>query len=165
MAAAKKRTYSPKALSEAVDRYFASIRRTVPATEKLETGEKGSRVVEEIPILSDLGEPIYFREYIVAPTLWGLCEALGISPSDWAKYCDPALCPKHREAVQRAAGLMREWKEQALLTRKDVRGVIYHMQNHLGGLDELPTGMEETVLDLGDKGAVLRELGIEDGDG
>ena len=165
MAAGKKKSYTPKALSEAVDRYFASIRRTVAATEKVETGEKGNRTVEERPILNDLGEPIHYREYIVAPTLWGLCEALGISPSAWAKYCDAVLCPEYREAVQRAAGLMREWKEQALLTRKDVRGVIYHMQNHLGGLDELPTGMEETVLDLGDKRAVLRELGMEDEDG
>ena len=94
-------------------------------------------------------------------------DALGLKDTvikgiDFKPHSDPR---EYREAVQRAAGLMREWKEQALLTRKDVRGVIYHMQNHVGGLDELPTGMEETVLDLGDKRAVLRELGMEDEDG
>jgi hypothetical protein len=57
---------------------------------------------------------------------------------------------------------MREWKEQALLTKKDVRGLIYHMQNRLGGLDELPAG-EPEPLSLSEKGRLLEET--EDGEG
>ena len=68
--------FSPRSLEAAVDRYFASIRRTVVATERVETGPK---TFEERPILSDTGEPIRCREYVVAPTVWGLCEYLGIS--------------------------------------------------------------------------------------
>ena len=62
--------------------------------------------------------------------------------------------------MQRAAGLMRDWKEQALLTKKDVRGLIYHMQNRLGGLDELPMG--EEPLSLSEKGRLLEDT--EDGE-
>ena len=56
---------------------------------------------------------------------------------------------------------MREWKEQTLLTRKDVRGLIYHMQNHMGGLDELPVGSALEGMSLAEKGSLLEEA--EDG--
>ena len=53
-----KKRYSAKRLTAAVDRYFASIRRTVTAVERVETGEKGAKTFVEKPILSDTGEPI-----------------------------------------------------------------------------------------------------------
>ena len=149
----KTKKISPKSLEAAVDRYFASIRRTVVATERVETGPK---TFEERPILSDTGEPIRCREYVVAPTVWGLCESLGITPAQWKSFSDREEHPELQDAVQRAAGLMREWKEQALLTKKDVRGLIYHMQNRLGGLDELPLG-EPEPLSLSEKGRLLEE--------
>ena len=120
----KRKHFSARSLEQAVDRYFASIRRTVTATERVETGPK---TFEDRPILSDTGEPIRFREYVVAPTVWGLCEALGLTPAEWERLCDREEHPELQGAVQRASGLMREWKEQTLLTRKDVRGLIYHM--------------------------------------
>ena len=152
--------FSPRSLEAAVDRYFASIRRTVVATERVETGPK---TFEERPILSDTGEPIRCREYVVAPTVWGLCEFLGITPAQWKSLCDREEHPELQDVVQRAAGLMREWKEQALLTKKDVRGLIYHMQNRLGGLDELPLG-EPEPLSLSEKGRLLEETEDEVGD-
>ena len=108
----KAKRFSPRGLEAAVDRYFASIRRTVVATERVETGPK---TFEERTILSDTGEPIRCREYVVAPTVWGLCESLGITPAQWKSLCDREEHPELQDAVQRAAGLMREWKEQALL--------------------------------------------------
>lgn len=154
-----KRTYTPRSLCSAIDRYFASIRRTVTATERVETGPK---TYEERPVLSDTGEPIRFREYVVAPTVWGLCEALGVTPAQWERFCDREEHPELQEAVQRAAGLMREWKVQSLLTRKDVRGLIYHLQNHMGGLDDLPAGSALERLSLAEKGSLLEEP--EDGE-
>ena len=147
---------------EGVDAYFASISRTVEATERIETGAK---TFVEQPILSDAGEPIRYREYVVPPTLWGLCEFLGITPKIWSSYCDRAKHPEMQDAVLRADGLMREWKEQALLTRKDVRGIIYHIQNDLGRLElPGPAEPERTAMSLGEKRAILlEELG--DGDG
>ena len=155
-AAVNKKKYTPRSLRAAVDRYFASIRRTVTATERVETGPK---TYEERPILSDTGEPIRCREYVVAPTVWGLCEALGITPAQWERLCDREEHPELQEAVQRAAGLMREWKEQTLLTKKDVRGLIYHLQNHMGGLDDLPAGSALERLSLAEKGNLLEEPG------
>ena len=207
-----RKRWSARSLRAGVDRYFSSISRTVEATERVETGPK---TFEERPILSDAGEPIRYREYVVAPTLWGLCESLGIAPAEWERLCDrslhpelkaavfslemPAeqlamrmlctearvnmqnvrrgqiaddewerLCdrslhPELQEAVQRASGLMREWREQTLLTRKDVRGLIYHMQNRLGGLD-LPREGEEPPLSLREKGELLFPDADEEGD-
>ena len=149
---------------EGVDAYFASISRTVEATERIETGAK---TFVEQPILSDAGEPIRYREYVVPPTLWGLCEFLGITPKVWNGYCDHVKHPEMQDAVLRADGLMREWKEQALLTRKDVRGIIYHIQNNLGGLAVPDPGEPERAsLSLGEKRAILlEELGEGDEEG
>ena len=149
---------------EGVDAYFASISRTVEATERIETGAK---TFVEQPILSDAGEPIRYREYVVPPTLWGLCEYLGITPKTWNSYCDRLKHPEMQDAVLRADGLMREWKEQALLTRKDVRGIIYHIQNDLGRLElPVPAEPERTALSLGEKRAILlEELGDGDEEG
>lgn len=147
---------------DAVNGYFASISRTVEATERIETGAK---TFVEQTILSDAGEPIRYREYVVPPTVWGLCEYLGITPKIWNGYCDPKRHPEMQDAVLRACGLMREWKEQALLTRKDVRGIIYHIQNNMGGLEPPGASAPETgSLSIGEKRAILlEELG--DGDG
>lgn len=153
----KRKRYGRRSLLAGVDGYFASISRTVEATERVETGSKS---YEERPILNDAGEPIRYREYVVPPTVWGLCEYLGLSPAQWSRYCDRSLYPELQEAVQRAAGLMQEWKEQALLTRKDVRGIIYHMQNHLGGLEAEPE--REEPMTLGEKRALLCEADGEE---
>ena len=149
---------------EGVDAYFASISRTVEATERIETGAK---TFVEQPILSDAGEPIRYREYVVPPTVWGLCEYLGITPKTWNSYCDRLKHPEMQDAVLRADGLMREWKEQALLTRKDVRGIIYHIQNNMGGLEPAEDGETPPSgsLTLGEKRAILMEaLGETDGE-
>jgi hypothetical protein len=155
-----KRKFTPRSLEKAVDRYFASIRRTTAATERVETGPK---TFEERPILSDTGEPILCREYVVAPTVWGLCEALGVTLAEWRRLCDRQEHPELQDAVQRAYGLMREWREQSLLTKKDVRGLIYHLQNHLGGLDEQPGG-DAGPLSLAEKGRLLEEPEDEETD-
>ena len=100
-----KRKFTSRSLEKAVDRYFASIRRTTAATERVETGPK---TFEERPILSDTGEPILCREYVVAPTVWGLCEALGVTPAEWRRLCDRQEHPELQDAVQRASGLLRK---------------------------------------------------------
>ena len=160
----KGKKYTGRSLMEGVDAYFASISRTVEATERIETGAK---TFVEQPILSDAGEPIRYREYVVPPTLWGLCEYLGITPKIWNSYCDRLKHPEMQDAVLRADGLMREWKEQALLTRKDVRGIIYHIQNDLGRLElPGPAEPERGSLSLGEKRAILlEELGDGDEEG
>ena len=135
---------SAGALEAAVEGYFRSISRTVTAE------ERGA------PILNDGGEPIRYREYVVPPTVWGLCEHLGISRGTWESYCDPRRYPQFRGAAALARDLMQDWSQRALLSRKDVRGLIYILQNAWDGPGERE---EETgLLSLSQRRVILEEL-------
>ena len=138
-----KRWKSAGALEAAVERYFRSISRTVTAM------ERGA------PILNDNGEPIRCREYVVPPTVWGLCEALGISRATWESYCDPQHHPEFRAATALARDLMQDWSQRALLSRRDVRGLIYILQNSPEQSAARETGES---LSLADTKAILDEL-------
>ena len=139
----EKRWKSAGALEAAVEGYFRSISRTVTAE------ERGA------PILNDGGEPIRYREYVVPPTVWGLCEYLGISRATWESYCDPRRRPEFRGAAALARDLMQDWSQRALLSRKDVRGLIYILQNA-----REPAGDGEDIqsLSLSRRRAILEEL-------
>ena len=125
----ERRWRSAAALEEAVERYFCSISRTVTAE------DRGS------PILNDEGEPIRYREYVIPPTVSGLCESLGISRATWRELSDPRRHPEFRGAAALVRDRMQDWSQQALLTRKDVRGLIYILQNTL----DLPEEQEESL--------------------
>ena len=144
----EKRWRSAGALEEAVDRYFRSISRTVTAE------ERGA------PIRNDEGEPIRYREYVVPPTVWGLCQFLGISRATWESCCDPRRHPEFRDAAALARDLFQDWSQRALLSRKDVRGLIYILQN----APEQPGEQEADMsLSLSQRRAILEELeGQED---
>lgn len=127
--------YNRKTLAEAVDRYFLSITRIVPVTELVETGrrdEKGHKVYERRPVVNALGEEAKVEEYIIPPTVSGLCRALDIHRSTWAEYCDPSKHPEYSDTTTYARGRIRAYLEQQLLTRKDVKGVIFDLQNNHG---------------------------------
>ncbi len=137
----ERRWRSAAALEEAVEGYFRSISRTVTAE------ERGS------PILNDAGEPIRYREYVIPPTICGLCEYLGISRATWTGFADPRLHPEFRGAAAIARDRMQDWSQRALLSRKDVRGLIYILQN----AQDLPEEREQS-LSLADRKAILDEL-------
>lgn len=129
------RKYTKKTLAEAVDRYFSSITRIVTMTELVETRErdgKGHKIYERVPIINSLGEEARVEEYIVPPTVGGLCLFLGIHRSTWAEYCDSQLYPEFSDTTRRARGRMRAYLEQQLLVRKDVKGIIFDLQNNYG---------------------------------
>ena len=90
------------------------------------------------------------------PTVWGLCEYLGISRATWESYCDPRRHPQFRSAAALARDLMQDWSQRALLSRKDVRGLIYILQN---AQDQSGEREEETgSLSLSQRRAILEEL-------
>ncbi len=130
------------ALEAEVEGYFRSISRTVTAADK------------DVPILNDEGEPIRYREYVVPPTVLGLCEYLGLSRETWEEYCDPLAHPEYRRAAALARDRMQDWSQRALLTRKDVRGLIYILQNW-PIQSRLP---EEEPLSLTQRREILEEL-------
>ncbi len=138
----EKQWRSAASLEAEVERYFRSISRTVIAAEK------------DVPILNDDGEPIRYREYVVPPTILGLCEFLGISRETWDDYCEGLSHPEFRRAAVLARERMQDWSQRALLTKKDVRGLIYILQNW-PMLPQRPE--EERSLSLSQRGALLGE--------
>lgn len=130
---ARQKKYTPKTLSKAVNRYFGSITRIVPATELIETGErddKGHKVYKRVKIKNSLGEEAKIEEYIIPPTVGDLCRHLGIHRSTWAEYCDPKKYPEFSDTTTYARGRIRAYLEQQLLIRKDVKGIIFDLQNN-----------------------------------
>lgn len=128
--------YNPLRLRRAVDAYFTSISRTVTAKEPVDTGrrdDKGHVVYDYIDICNDNGEPIRHIEYVFPPTVGGLCQFLGIHRSTWADYCEQE---EFSDTTTRARGRMRAYLEEQLLTRKDVRGVIFDLMNNYGLSDK-----------------------------
>lgn len=142
------RKYTPNTLKKAVNDYFDSISRLVPLTEKKNTGRKdgdGHVIYEEVPVLNRLGAQATVLEYLVPPTVGGLCEHLGIHRSTWADYCDAQQHPEFSDTTTHARGRMRAWLEEQLLTRKDVKGIVFDLQNNYGyqlyrGARKVPQG-------------------------
>lgn len=132
---ARPRKYTKKTLEAAVENYFSSITRIVPVTEMVETGErddKGHKIYERRAVTNNLGEKAKVEEYIVPPTVGGLCQFLGIHRSTWAEYCDPERHKEFSDTTTRARGRMEAYLERELLTRKDVRGITFCLQNNFG---------------------------------
>lgn len=171
---ARPRKYTKKTLDEAVERYFGSISRTVTATEQVATGQrdsKGHMIYEPRAIVNDLGEEIRVTEYIVPPTVGGLCSYLGIHRSTWAEYCDQDQHPEFSDTTTRARGRMRAYLEQQLLTRKDVKGIIFDLQNNYGYSERRQVELGERAtkavsaasMSMGEKMAMLEEIAREFG--
>ena len=130
---ARPKKYTKKTLAEAVNRYFGSITRIVAATELVETGkrdDKGHKIYERVPIKNSLGEEAKLEEYIVPPTVGALCQYLGIHRSTWTEYCNPEEHPEFSDTTTYARGRIRAYLEQQLLMRKDVKGIIFDLQNN-----------------------------------
>lgn len=162
--------YNKKTLGEAVDRYFASISRVVPLTEKVDTGRRdgdGHKIYEDRPVMNSLEEQATVEEFIIPPTVGSLCMALGIHRSTWAEYCDHEQHPEFKDITTQARERMRTYLEQQLLTRKDVKGVIFDLQNNHGYTEKRQVDLSERaskavsagkVVSLSEREVLLREI-------
>lgn len=147
---ARPKKYDANSLRKAVDKYFLSITRKVQVTEKVDTGRKDSSghiIWETKPVTNQLGKELWVTEFLVPPTVAGLCEFLGIHRSTWAEYCDPELHPELTDTTTHARGRMQGWREEQLITRKDVKGIVFDLQNNYGYRErqsvEVTGGIEE----------------------
>jgi hypothetical protein len=165
----RKKYKSETALCGEIEGYFKSISRTVDAKERSDTGEKdsdGRKIYEESIIYNDKGEKIRYTEFVIPPTLGGLCEYLGIQRSVWSEYCDMDKHPEFHNATAYALGRIRGWNESELLTRKDVKGIIFNLQNNYGYSDrrELDIGSKASKacdiqgMSISEKAVLLRQL-------
>lgn len=131
----RKKAYTPESLDKAVRKYFKTITREVKVTEKVDSGRKDSSghvIWETKPVINCLGKEVFVTEFIVPPTVEGLCVFLGIHRSTWADYCDREKYPEFSDTTTYARGRMQGWREEQLITRKDVKGIVFDLQNNYG---------------------------------
>ena len=163
-----------KALRTAAEEYFDSISRTVEVTEMVPTGEmdsKGHAVLEPKKVMNDRGEVIRTREFLVPPTVVGLCLYLGVHRATWARWCDHQEHPELEEATEWVSAVLRAWNEEQLLTRGDkgVKGIMFNLQNNYGYAQKVeveagPQTRAAQSLTTQEKLALLQEL-WEEGQG
>lgn len=147
MGAGRPRKYKTrKSLSDGIERYFKSISRTVEAKDM--TGAT---------ILNDDGEPIRMVQYVVPPSISGMCLFLGIDRSTWQNYCDGDMHPEFQTATTEARERIVAYLEQQLLTReKGLQGVIFNLQNNYGWRAKQEVELGEKTR----KTAQIRELSL-----
>ena len=163
-----------KALRTAAEEYFDSISRTVEVKESVPTGnldDKGHMIMKEQAVVNDRGEVIRAREYLIPPTVVGLCLHLGIHRSTWARWCDHQAHPELEEATEWVNSILRLWNEEQLLTRGDkgVKGIMFNLQNNYGYAQKVeveagPQTRAAQSLTTQEKLALLQEL-WEEGQG
>lgn len=153
---AKEKKYTAKTLEKAVIAYFASISRHVTIREKYETGDKdeyGHVILAERDVCNDAGDPIRKLEYLVPPTVGGLCDYLEIHRSTWAEY---AKQDETKLICQMAKDKMLRWNEEQLLLRsgKDVKGIQFNLEanyDYRGKMDiNIHDGVEEYLRGIGE---------------
>ena len=84
-------------------------------------------------IRNDDDEEIKVVQFVVPPSVTGMCLYLGIDRSTWQNYADAALHPELAGICQGARTRIEAYLEQELLTReKGVQGIIFNLQNNYG---------------------------------
>ena len=144
-----KKYRSPKAFSNAVDAYFASISRTVTVEEKVDSGNRdryGHVIYETKPVLNDLGQEIRVREYVVPPSLRDLClDYLHITRQTWANYKKD---PKYLDTIAQARGRVEAYLAREVVTReKNTKGIEFTLMEDFGWREKLDVNEHQSVED------------------
>ena len=133
----EKKYNTDRALRRAIEEYFDSISRIKPVMEVYNTGQKdrwGHFIPEWRPVKNARGEDMTEREYVIPPTVGGLCSYLQISRVTWFNYCDRVRNPQFAETTEWAREQLLAWREKELMTRpgKDLTGVLFDLQMNYG---------------------------------
>lgn len=148
----RKKIYTEKTLRKAVNKYFASITREVELTEKVPTDQKddkGHTIFETRKILNALGEVATMTEYLVPPTIGGLCRHLGIVASTWSRWTDKEKYPEFQEIIEEVMDRLLTWRKEQVVMRKDVKGLIWDLEVNFG------CGKQEKIVDDRPSGVIL----------
>ena len=132
-----KKYTSGRMLYRALENYFSSISRIKQVMEERVTGERdnyGHFIKEWVPVRNNLGEIMVEREFLIPPTVGGLCSYLKISRVTWLKYCDKGQNPQFAEATEWAKEQLLSWREKELLSRRgqDLKGLMFDLRMNYG---------------------------------
>lgn len=129
------RKYTAKTLRAAVERYFDSITREIDVTEKVDNGKRdsyGHVIWDTVPVKNKLGEVAKVTEYLVPPTLGGLCVFLKVDQSTWSRWSDKDAFPEFEKIISQVRERLLTWRQEQVLLRKDVKGLIWDMETNYG---------------------------------
>lgn len=147
MGAPKK--YSKKALKAAVQAYFDSITREVTITERKDSGKRdkyGHVIYDVVPVENKLGQIAKTTEYLVPPTLGGLCIHLGIVNSTWSRWCNETEHPEYKEIIDDVKERLLTWRQEQVVSRKNVKGVIWDLEVNFGCGQKKESAPQMTVV-------------------
>lgn len=147
------RIYTAKTLRKAVKTYFDSITRVIKLTEKEDTGEKddhGHVIYRNVPVMNNLGVQATVTEYLVPPTVGGLCRHLGVVASTWSRWSDTKKYPEFEEIIEETMDRMLTWRKEQVVTRKNVKGLIWDMETNYG-CGKQDEGADQVTVVLGDE--------------
>lgn len=115
----------PEQLAKRIRAWEQTITRVVEVTEQVPTGEMdkyGHPIFEPQVVTNQLGEPVTVIEFVAPPLVGDFCVWLGVSRAQWDIWVGSG---EYAEAAQAMEGLYRRYLDRELVTRKDVKGVIY----------------------------------------
>ncbi len=180
VSAVTRKKYTSKAFRAAVDGYFRSItrrKRLIIAEPDLKESKTRGEFVPRKTIfghpasvyrqpLDGNGRPMEIDEYMIQPTITGLCTALGISKQTWSRY---AREKGYRETVEDARLRIETHLQDLLMEKNSARGAQFSLEYNFGWTDKknADNDADEPTQDVGvgdmplpDKLALLREMGL-----
>ena len=132
---ARQKRYSRKALEKAVADYFGSITRVVDIMEKVDSGKKdawGHVIWDIVPVKNNLGVVATRTEYLVPPTLEGLCLHLGIVGSTWSRWRDGEKYPEFQPTIEQVYEKLIAWRKEQVVVRDKVTGIVWDLETNYG---------------------------------
>ena len=129
------RLLTPEEVKEGIERYFKSITITKPMMESIKVGEDkdGKVIYDKQEVLSDLGEPIMYKEYVDHPSLGKLALYLGIHRETLLNYSKE---PEYFDTIKEARERIENYLEDKLYRTSQVTGIIFNLKNNFGWKDK-----------------------------
>lgn len=124
----KEKIYTPKQFDRAVERYFESVSRKIPATELYDSGRvnaKGMPVMLTRPILREDGRPYMVTDWIDKPSITKLCIFLGITKTTFDNY---ARDEKYLVTATRARETIEAYLTDQLENLRNPSGVMFNLK-------------------------------------
>lgn len=129
--AGRPKKYSVQAFRRGVNRYFAEISREKAIKEKIWTGrgDDGKDIYEVRPVYNELGNEATVREYLVKPSIAGLCSHLSICRDTFNEY---SRTEGYSEICAAVKNEIESYLCSQLGNGKGDSGIIFNLTHNFG---------------------------------